>query len=262
VIAPSPAAGWRDWLLAAEPKSRAQAKLGQAYLGWLAFRRNPLAMLGLGIILALLLVAAFAPWIAGQSPIAQDLAARLQEPSGEHLFGTDELGRDIFARVVWGARITLTIVAMVVVTVAPLGLVVGTAAGYFGGWFDAVLMRITDIFLAFPRLILALAFVAALGPGIENAVIAIVGAKEEGAKTVALADGRKLTVTGKLTYSADMAQLLSLVTALPKHLSPIKLVHQLDATGAKWLRANDPENWAKIAPAITVKPAKTAVEVK
>ena len=97
---------------------------------------------------------------------------------------------------------------------------------------------------------------------IENAVIAIVGDKEEGAKTVALADGRKLTVTGKLTYSADMAQLLSLVTALPEHLSPIKLVHQLDATGAKWLRANDPENWAKIAPAITVKPAKTAVEVK
>jgi len=97
---------------------------------------------------------------------------------------------------------------------------------------------------------------------IENSVIAIVGAKEEGAKTTTLADGRKLTVTGKLNYSADMAKLLSLVTALPEHLSPVKVVHQLDATGAKWLRANDPENWAKIAPAITVRPAKTAVEVK
>lgn len=165
--------GWRAWLLAREPKSRTQAKLGQAYLGWLAFRRNPLAMVGLGIILALLLVAAFAPLIADQSPIAQDLAQRLREPDGEHWFGTDELGRDIFARVVWGARITLTIVGLVVVIVAPVGLVVGTVAGYFGGWFDAVLMRVTDIFLAFPRLILALAFVAALGPGIENAVIAI-----------------------------------------------------------------------------------------
>jgi peptide/nickel transport system permease protein len=164
---------WRAWLLASEPKSRSQAKLGQAYLGWLAFRRNPLAMVGLAIILALLLIAAFAPLLAQQSPIAQELAARLQEPDWDHWFGTDELGRDIFARVVWGARITLTIVGMVVVTVAPVGLVVGTAAGYFGGWFDAVLMRVTDVFLAFPRLILALAFVAALGPGIENAVIAI-----------------------------------------------------------------------------------------
>lgn len=97
---------------------------------------------------------------------------------------------------------------------------------------------------------------------IENAVIAIVGAKEEGAKTTTLADGRKLTVTGKLTYSADMAQLLMLDTELPLHLSVVKVAHQLDATGAKWLRANDPDNWAKIAPAITVKPAKTSVEVK
>lgn len=97
---------------------------------------------------------------------------------------------------------------------------------------------------------------------IEIAIIAIVGAKEEGAKTTMLADGRKLTVTGKLTYSADMAQLLMLDTELPLHLSVVKVVHQLDATGAKWLRANDPDNWAKIAPAITVKPAKTAVEIK
>lgn len=97
---------------------------------------------------------------------------------------------------------------------------------------------------------------------IENAIIGLVGAKEEGAKTLTLSDGRKLTVTGKLIYSADMAQLIMLATALPAHLSPVKVVHQLDATGAKWLRANDPEHWAKIAPAITVKPAKTAVEVK
>ncbi|MCK6454811.1 MAG: ABC transporter permease [Alphaproteobacteria bacterium] len=165
--------GWRAWLLAAEPHSRAQARLGQAYLGWLAFRRNKLALVGLGIILALLAVAALAPVIAGHSPFAQELADRLKPPDAGHWFGTDELGRDIFARIVWGARITLTIVALVVVMVAPVGLVVGTVAGYFGGWFDVVLMRVTDIFLAFPRLILALAFVAALGPGIENAVIAI-----------------------------------------------------------------------------------------
>ena len=87
-------------------------------------------------------------------------------------FGTDDQARDIF-RVVYGSRITLGVVVLVALIATPIGLLVGTVAGYLGGWVDAVLMRITDIFLAFPRLILALAFVAALGPGIENAVIAI-----------------------------------------------------------------------------------------
>jgi len=119
-------------------------------------------------------VAAFAPLVAGfRSPIAQDLAARLAPPGLTHWFGTDELGRDIYARTVYGARVTLSIVLLVSVIVAPIGLLVGTMAGYLGGWVDAVLMRITDIFLAFPRLVLALAFAAVLGPGIENAVIAI-----------------------------------------------------------------------------------------
>lgn len=164
---------WRDWLNAPAPGSRAQARLGQAYQSWRGFRRNPLAMVGLGIILALLALAALAPALTGYSPFEQELAQRLRAPDTEHWFGTDELGRDIYARILYGARITLMIVCLVVVLVGPVGLLVGAAAGYFGGWFDTVLMRVTDIFLAFPRLILALAFVAALGPGIENAVIAI-----------------------------------------------------------------------------------------
>jgi peptide/nickel transport system permease protein len=89
------------------------------------------------------------------------------------LLGADELGRDIWSRLVYGARTTLTIVALVAITAPVFGLLVGTAAGYLGGWTDRVLMRITDIFMAFPRLILALAFVAALGAGVENAVLAI-----------------------------------------------------------------------------------------
>lgn len=168
-----PPAGWRAWLLSERPASALQARLGQAWLAWTAFSRNRLAMLGLGLVLLLLAVAALAPWISPYEPNVQNLRLRLQPPGPEHWLGTDELGRDILSRILHGARITLYIVTLVVVIAAPVGLLVGTVAGYFGGWLDALLMRLTDIFLAFPRLILALAFVAALGPGIDNAVIAI-----------------------------------------------------------------------------------------
>ncbi len=169
----APSVGWRAWLLSATPGSRLQARLGTLYLGWLVFLANPLALAGMAIVLVLMAMALFAPLLAPGSPYAQDLTQRLLPPSAEYWFGTDELGRNIYTRVVHGGRVTLTIVLLVAVIVAPLGLAIGTAAGYFGGIVDTVLMRITDIFLAFPRLILALAFVAALGPGIENAVIAI-----------------------------------------------------------------------------------------
>jgi len=165
--------GTRQWLLTDTPGSPAQAQLGRAYQGWLQLSQNRLAMLGLGIVLVLLVVAAFAPWLATHSATAQVLTDRLQPPSAAHWLGTDELGRDIYSRIVHGSRLTLYIVGLVVIIVGPVGLAVGTIAGYLGGWVDVVLMRITDIFLAFPRLILALAFVAALGPGIENAIIAI-----------------------------------------------------------------------------------------
>jgi peptide/nickel transport system permease protein len=164
---------WHDWLLAEAPQSRSQARLTRWYANWLALKRNPLAVSGVIIVFALLLMAIFASWIAGQSPYAQLLTARLEPPSMEHWFGTDELGRDIFARIIYGSRITLLIIFLVSVVVLPVGLLIGTLAGYFGGLFDMFLMRITDIFLAFPRLVMALAFAAALGPGIENAVLAI-----------------------------------------------------------------------------------------
>jgi peptide/nickel transport system permease protein len=163
-----------QWLMSDAPASRRQAVLGNVYRGFMAFVSNPAALAGLFIVAVLILMAIFAPLLAGGiSPIEQNLARRLAPPSGEHWFGTDELGRDIYARTLYGARVTLTIVMLVSVVVAPVGLAVGTLAGYLGGWIDGMLMRITDIFLAFPRLVLALAFAAALGPGIENAVIAI-----------------------------------------------------------------------------------------
>ena len=166
--------GWKAWLMSERPQSRRQAALGRAYSAWLTFARNRLALVGLSIVLLLVVVALLAPWLAPYSPTVGDLASdRLLAPSVQHLLGTDDQGRDILSRLIHGARITLYVVMLVAVLAAPIGLVVGTVAGYAGGWIDALLMRVTDIFLAFPRLILALAFVAALGPGIENAVIAI-----------------------------------------------------------------------------------------
>ncbi|MCD7059543.1 ABC transporter permease [Pelagibacterium xiamenense] len=163
----------RAWLLADSPTSRLQANLGRLYRITGMLLRNPLAAVGAAIVLALVLTAIFAPWIAPYSPVGQSLQDRLLPPSAEHLMGTDELGRDIYSRVIYGSQITLTIVLLVAVIAAPVGLVIGAIAGYFGGWIDRALMGITDIFLSMPKLILALAFVAALGPGINNAIIAI-----------------------------------------------------------------------------------------
>jgi len=165
---------WRGWLLDPAPASRRQARLGRWYRAWMAFQHNGLAMTGLGVVLALVLMALIAPLVADPATAnLQVLEDRLQPWSATHWFGTDELGRDILVRILFGARITLTIVALVSLIVVPIGLGIGLPAGYFGGWIDTVLMRFTDIFLSFPRLVLALAFAAALGPGIENAVIAI-----------------------------------------------------------------------------------------
>nr|WP_145561636.1 ABC transporter permease [Yersinia bercovieri] len=135
--------------------------------------KNPLTAIGVSIIGLLLVVAFFAPWLATHDPLVQDLGNALQAPGSQHWFGTDEFGRDQYSRLIYGARTTLYIVALVSVTVGPIGLLLGVVAGYFGGKVDSILMRITDIFISFPSLVLALAFVAALGPGLEHVVIAI-----------------------------------------------------------------------------------------
>ena len=167
-------AALHGWLMSEHPASRRQAALGRAYAAWRGFARNRLGLLGLALVLGLCGMALFADVLAPYSPTEGDLRTlRLLPPSPAHAFGTDDQGRDVLSRVIHGSRITLFVVALVAVLAAPLGLLVGTVAGYAGGWVDALLMRITDVFLAFPRLILALAFVAALGPGITNAVIAI-----------------------------------------------------------------------------------------
>jgi peptide/nickel transport system permease protein len=137
------------------------------------WRRSRLTMIGSVIIVIFLLIAAFAPLIAPYDPVEQNLSIKLQSPSWQHLFGTDQFGRDIFSRVITGSRTALWIIFLVSVISGSIGIIIGVTAGYFGGIVDEVLMRITDMFLAFPSLVLAMAFAAMLGPNLTNTIIAI-----------------------------------------------------------------------------------------
>ena len=137
-------------------------------------RRNVLASIGVALVAVFVVFALFAPWIAPQNPSNIDLPSRLQSPSGAHWFGTDELGRDIFSRVIYGARISMLVGSSVVAGSLLLGLILGSIAGFYGGWadkfFNVILM---NAFLSFPGILLAIAFVAFLGPGIFNLILAL-----------------------------------------------------------------------------------------
>jgi peptide/nickel transport system permease protein len=211
----------REWLLTDAPDSRTQARLGRWYTDWLALRRNPLAMAGLAVVLALLLVAAIGPSLLSHSPILQTLTDRLQPPSAEHWFGTDQLGRDIFARVIYGSRITLKLIFLVSLIVLPVGLFVGTVAGYSGGLLDIALMRITDLFLALPRLVLALAIASALGASIENVIIAI--AVTSWPPYARLARAETLTIRNSDYVMAAKMQGASALRIIWSHIVPMCL---------------------------------------
>jgi len=158
------------------PRSGTRSPAGvrsSAQLVWAAFRRNPLTLVGLVIVAGFVVTAAVAPILAIQNPLSQDLAHRLDPPSIGHPFGLDSLGRDVFSRVVYGARISVVSGVSVVSAAVAFGVAAGTAAGWQGGWWDEVLMRVTDMFLAFPSLVLAMAISAILTPSLTNALIAI-----------------------------------------------------------------------------------------
>ena len=143
---------------------------------WRRVRRiwhNRSAALGGALVLAWLLIALLAPLIAPYSPTAQKVTNRLKPPSAQHWFGTDELGRDVFSRVLHGARVSLPVALAVVAMTGTVGILLGSAAGYAGGLADEIIMRVADAVLAFPSLILAIAITAALGPGLLNAALAI-----------------------------------------------------------------------------------------
>jgi peptide/nickel transport system permease protein len=155
------------------PKEAPTAPAGPWRRAWLRLRRRRAAMFGLVVVLGFVILAVFAPWLAAQDPIVTSWSAIRQAPGAEHWFGTDEIGRDVFARVVWGTRASLLAGVVSVSISLLLGVPIGLAAGYIGGAVDGFISRLTDAFLACPFLILAIALAAFLGPSLSNAMIAI-----------------------------------------------------------------------------------------
>ncbi len=140
---------------------------------WRRFRRHTPAMVGLAVLLVFALLAIVAPWVSPHDPVRQDLINSLQTPSGEYWFGTDHLGRDILTRILFGTRISLLIGVVAVALGMAIGIPLGVVAGYYRGWPDMVISRITDILFAFPAILLALALVAILGVGLQNVIVAV-----------------------------------------------------------------------------------------
>lgn len=136
-------------------------------------RRSPLTLIGFFLVIPITCVALFAPWLATHDPLKTDISQRLNPPSADHFFGTDQLGRDLYSRIVYGSRISLQAGLTIVGIAMIIGILLGSIAGYFGGWIDEIISRITDIFLSIPGLILALVVAAALGPSLTNNVIAL-----------------------------------------------------------------------------------------
>jgi peptide/nickel transport system permease protein len=163
---------WRDWLLTETPASRRQAGWGRRYRMWRDFSANPVAMAGLILAILLFTLALAAPLLVTHDPNAQDLADRLAMPSAAHWFGTDEFGRDVLTRCMYGAQLSLTVGFLVVIASVTCGTVLGVVSGYVRR-LDGLLMRITDALMAFPDILLAIALMAALGASLTDVVIAL-----------------------------------------------------------------------------------------
>lgn len=183
--------------------------------------RNPLSLTGTLIIVVLFLAAILAPYIAPHDPYVTDPINKLQPPNAKHLMGTDGLGRDVLSRVLYGARISLWIAFLILLVAGTTGTLVGIVSAHLGGFWDNILMRITDIFMAFPQLILAMAVAAALGPSLTNVVLAI----SFGAWTVfaRLARSRAIAVREEDFVEAARACGAGHLRIIFKHILPLAL---------------------------------------
>lgn len=198
-------------------------------------RRNRAAMIGATIIALEVLIAVFAPIVAPYEPLKQNPRAALQAPSAEHYFGTDDTGRDLFSRVVYGTRISLRIGLISVAIGGGIGVVLGLIAGYRGGFSDALIMRLMDLLLAFPGILLALAIIAILGPGLFNVMIAVgvggipVYTRVARASTLAIRE-REYVVGARATGCGDLRILARYI--LPNVLPPLIVLATLGIAGA------------------------------
>ncbi len=150
-----------------------KALISQRQRAWRNFRRNKSALVGLVLIIALVIIALFAPWIAPYDPLEQSVINKFLPPSSDHLLGTDDYGRDIMSRIIWGTRVALEVGVYSVLIGAVIGITIGVTAAYFGGLIDSLLMRLIDIMLSFPDLITGLLVMAVLGAGKGKLIIAI-----------------------------------------------------------------------------------------
>lgn len=141
---------------------------------WRFLRANPVALVGLALVIAWVLISLLAPLIAPYGPLEQKIVQRLKPPSAAHWFGTDQLGRDVLTRVLYGGRLSLPAGLSVVLLAGIVGTAIGAISGFAGGWLDELMMRITEVFMAFPTIILAMAIASALGPSLVNAILAMV----------------------------------------------------------------------------------------
>lgn len=182
-------------------------------------RQNPLGRWGLALAAVLVFAAAFAPWLAPYSPTAQNLPARLLSPSRTHWMGTDELGRDTFSRVLYGARVSMLVGVSVVLGSGLVGLVLGALAGYLGGWFDRLVnVILINAFLSFPGILLAIAFAAFLGPGLPKVILALTVTGWAG--YARLARGQALKVKEMDYIAAARALGASPARILARHIVP------------------------------------------
>jgi peptide/nickel transport system permease protein len=194
-------------------------------------RRNVLFVVGAAVFLAIVLAAVFAPLIAPYDPTAIDFADKLNAPGAQHFMGTNELGQDIFSQVLYGARTSLLVGVVVISLAMAVGVPIGLVAGYFGGHLDTTLMRISDVFLAFPPLLLPIAITAALGSGLFNAVVALAVSWFPWYSRIVR--GAVMRVNSELYISAARAMGVSSVRiilrhALPNSLTPIIVQGSMD----------------------------------
>ncbi|AOT71947.1 ABC transporter permease [Geosporobacter ferrireducens] len=201
-----------------EIKAESLAGKKQKSLLWYKIKKNPMTILGFSLIFILAALALFAPWITSYDPIKINMAERFQPPSASHWFGTDEVGRDIFTRVIYGARLSLGASITIVVVAGLIGSVIGAIAGYFGNWVDQIIMRIMDMLLAFPTLVLAMVLAATLGPNLINAMLAISIVKIP--VYVRLARGEALSIKKKLYVVAAKTFRVNDFYIIIRHIIP------------------------------------------